>query len=524
MANMPLTETLSLLEYSERLAHVGSFRIDLEDHSIEWSDEMFRIHGLDRSAFTPAIGANREKIHLRDRAAWDGALKEAAEADEIVIREQRILRPDDTVRYVIIYLKREPHRKGRCIAGTMQDITDIKHREMERNKMESKLQQAQKLDCLGVLAGGIAHDFNNLLMGILGNADLALMDLAPESPARQSILAIETAAKKAAELSRQMLAYSGRGKFTVKRLGLPKLVQEMVHLLRTSISKKAVLKLELTNDIPPIEADAAQIRQVLLNLVLNASEAIESVSGVISIRTGALDCDRQYLKETFLADDLKEGTYSYIEISDTGMGMDRQTIARVFDPFFTTKFTGRGLGLAAVLGIVRGHGGAINVYSEPGRGTTVKLLFPAVTAPVSSSDPLMDFQVNDRFKEKRVLLVDDEETVRTVGKAMLKRLGCHVVTAEDGEKAVGIFQKTPDYFDCVILDLTMPRMDGEECYRSLRRIRPDIAVIISSGYNEQDLVDRFAGKGLAGFIQKPYKTAKLSEVLGFVFQKLDGTL
>jgi two-component system cell cycle sensor histidine kinase/response regulator CckA len=523
LGNQKKSQT-SLLDHSARLAQVGSFRINLADDTVEWSDEVYRIFGVSKKTYTPTVEGNRERTHKEDHSTCAEAMRRAVDTVTIGRCQQRVIRPDGSVRQAVLFFEGEYDEEGNAthIVGAIQDITELKQAEIERNKLEAKLQQAQKLESLGVLAGGIAHDFNNLLMGILGNADLALMDLAPEAPARQSLAAIEDAAKRAAELARQMLAYSGRGKFTVKRLHLHALIQETAHLLRSSISKKAVLKLDLNKEAPPVEADAAQIRQVLMNLVANASEAIDEVSGVITIRTGALDCDRAYLGGTYLEHDLGEGTYSYIEVTDTGVGMSKETLPKIFDPFFTTKFTGRGLGLAAVLGIVRGHKGGVKVYSEEGKGTTVKVLFPAVVGPITSSDPLMDYQVNEQFRERRVLLVDDEETVRSVGKAMLKRLGCHVTVAEDGREALKIYQATPDYFDCVILDLTMPHMDGEECYRELRKVKANVAVVISSGYNEQDLVDRFAGKGLAGFIQKPYKTAKLSEVLEFVFQKVDG--
>ncbi|MCP4678153.1 MAG: PAS domain S-box protein [Deltaproteobacteria bacterium] len=257
------------------------------------------------------------------------------------------------------------------------DITDRKEADEERLRLERQVQQAQKMESLGVLAGGVAHDFNNLLMGVVGNADLALLRMTPESPGRKNIYDIQTAAERAADLARQMLAYSGKGKFIVKRMELQNLVKEMVHLLEMSISKKAAIIYDFTQDVPQVEADPTQLRQIIMNLVINASEAIDDRSGVISIRTGVMECDRPYLDETYLDNDLPEGVYSYFEVSDTGSGMDKETIGKLFDPFFTTKFTGRGLGLAAVLGIVRSHKGTIRVCSEPGKGSTFKVLFPA---------------------------------------------------------------------------------------------------------------------------------------------------
>ncbi|MBN1346598.1 MAG: PAS domain S-box protein [Phycisphaerae bacterium] len=399
---------------------------------------------------------------------------------------------------------------------TAVDITDQKRAAEERVNLEAQVQQAQKLESLGVLAGGIAHDFNNLLTGILGNADLAMMDLAPTSPARPSIEQIQTASHRAADLCRQMLAYSGKGRFVIELLDVNELIREMTHLLEISVSKKAILKYHFADGLPAVEADATQIRQVVMNLITNASEALGEVSGVISISTGVMECDHAYLHNALLDERLPEGPYVYFEVADTGVGMGSETIERIFDPFFTTKFTGRGLGLAAVLGIVRGHRGALKVYSEPGKGTTFKMLLPAVDLP---AEPLRgEADAPHAWRGAgTILLVDDEETIRTVAKRMVARLGFEVLTAADGKECIEIFHANADRVVCVLLDLTMPRMDGEETFRELRRIRPEVRVILSSGYNEQDAINRFAGKGLAGFIQKPYQaralTAKLREVL-----------
>ena len=407
------------------------------------------------------------------------------------------------------------------LANVSMDITERKRAEQERLSLERQVQQAQKLESLGVLAGGIAHDFNNLLVGILGNAELASLSLAAEDPARERILDIELAAKRAAELTSQMLAYSGRGHFIIADIHLQAVVEEMVHLLEISISKKATIKCDFADDVPAVEADATQLCQVVMNLVLNASESLGKRSGIISIRTGAINCDRAFLEETYLDDELQEGTYAFFEVSDTGYGMDGQTLAKIFDPFFTTKFTGRGLGLAAVLGIVRGHKGAIKVYSEPAKGTTFKVLLPASSGSADTGDsPHLD--TSDVVIEgKRVLLVDDEESIRDVGCRMLKHLGAEVTTASDGREALNLFEADPDSYDCVILDLTMPKMDGEESFREMRSIRADVRVVLSSGYSQQDLMARFSNKGFSSFIQKPYQIAGLLEALSKAFGSVD---
>ncbi|MBI5832757.1 MAG: PAS domain S-box protein [Armatimonadetes bacterium] len=426
----------------------------------------------------------------------------------------------DIVRHAIDY----DGRPAVLVLAT--DVTERLRAEEERRALERQLQHSQKLESLGVLAGGIAHDFNNLLMAILGNADLALDELSPMSPARDNIMEIERASRRAADLAKQMLAYSGKGRFVVEPIRLGELVEEMAHLLEVSISKKAVLKFNFAANVPTFDGDATQVRQIIMNLITNASEAIGDASGVIALSTGAMECDRAYLdavNDTVLAsltDPLPEGIYAYVEVADTGCGMAPDVVERIFDPFFTTKFTGRGLGMSAVLGIVRGHKGAIKVYSEPGRGTTFKVLFPANELPEGAVGLRRGAAGEGRAwrGSGTVLIVDDEETVRAVGRRMLERMGFAVLTAAHGREALELFAEAGDDVSCVLLDLTMPHMDGEETFRELRRLRPDVRVMLCSGYNEQDATQRFAGKGLAGFLQKPYSLAalreKMAEMLG----------
>ena len=400
---------------------------------------------------------------------------------------------------------------GRTVALAVgRDITELR-------ALEQQMLHSQKLESLGVLAGGIAHDFNNLLTGILGNADLARSEMSPLAPARASLEGIETAARRAADLCRQLLAYSGRGRFVVEPISLQELVEEMGHLLSVSISKQVVLKYHFSPGLPAIDADATQIRQVVMNLIVNASEAIGERSGVISVTVGLAHCDAAYLKSCLGAEFMREGDYVYVEVADTGRGIAREDLSRIFDPFFSTKFTGRGLGLAAVLGIVRGHRGAIKVYSETGKGTTFKLLFPASDSTPGRLEVKAAAPVRQKMSGK-ILLADDEETIRNLGRRMLQAVGFEVIMAADGREAIDKFAADQDGIDLVVLDLTMPHFDGEGCFRELRKLKPGVRVILSSGYNEQDIISRFAGKGLAGFVQKPYTTdellAKIREVLG----------
>jgi two-component system, cell cycle sensor histidine kinase and response regulator CckA len=403
--------------------------------------------------------------------------------------------------------------------GIARDVTDRKRAEEERRLLEAKMRDAQKLESLGVLAGGIAHDFNNLLMGILGNANLARLELAAESPALMTVSDIETAALRAAELTKQMLAYSGKGRFVIQRLDLSAVVREMTSLLGSVVSKKATLRLDLGPSLPPIEADASQIRQVVMNLLTNASDALRDEPGLITITTGEVVADREYLTSSFADEELPEGRYVYLEVSDTGCGMDEATKGRIFDPFFTTQFTGRGLGLAAVLGIVRGHQGTIRVYSEVGRGTTFKLLFPAAEAAVEPAGEQSDPSANAWSGSGLILLVDDEETVRVVARRMLERLGFRVALASNGRVALRVLEARATEVTAVLLDMMMPEMSGEETFREIRRRYPSLPIVLSSGYNEPDATARFVGRGLAGFIQKPYRVEELRETLRGVLEK-----
>jgi PAS domain S-box-containing protein len=392
------------------------------------------------------------------------------------------------------------------------DVSERMRAEEERLELERQLQQSQRLESLGVLAGGIAHDFNNILMAVLGNAELALSELPPSAPARGNLLEITRASRRATELCRQMLAYSGRGRFVIEPIDLRLLIEDMLNLLKSTISKKALLNLRLENDLPPLLGDASQISQVIMNLVINASEAIGERSGVITISTGAMECPREYLRDTYLDQSLPTGLYLTLEVSDTGVGMDKETQLRLFEPFFTTKFTGRGLGLSAVLGIVRGHKGALKLYSEPGKGTSFKLLFPVADVQGTQARAI-DGDADAWQGEGTVLLVDDEHSIRALGKQMLERLGFQVLCASDGREALTVYAEHRNDISLVLLDLTMPHMDGEEALRGLRRLDPGVRVVMTSGYTEQDIVARFAGKALAGFVPKPYTMAVLRERL-----------
>ncbi|MEM7350484.1 MAG: transporter substrate-binding domain-containing protein [Acidobacteriota bacterium] len=396
-----------------------------------------------------------------------------------------------------------------AVCAINADITDQMQAEEEKKKLEAQIQQSQKLESLGVLAGGIAHDFNNLLMGILGNTGLALLELDPDSPIRGHLRDVERTSKRAADLCKQMLAYSGKGRFIVQPIDITRLVIDMTHLLQVSISKKATLEKDFGTGLPAFEADATQIRQVVMNLITNASEALQDTSGTITLRTGVKACDAEYLEQTYLAEQLEPGTYVFLEVRDTGCGMDAATRERIFDPFFSTKFAGRGLGLAATLGIVRGHQGALEVESEAGEGTTFRVLFPASDKPISDTAPDVAPVLEMPGAAGTILVVDDEVMVLTIARRVLERSGYRVLTAQDGEEGFDIFRRHSDDISLVLLDVTMPRMDGDETFRRMRRLRSDLRVLLTSGYNEREATNRLSEPGPAGFIQKPYAPAAL---------------
>ncbi len=440
------------------------------------------------------------------------------EANIIDIPEEPIDTPHGR-RY--LHTKKIPVGDGdgqpKYLLGISEDITERKLEEERQRAFERKLQETQKLESLGVLAGGIAHDFNNLLVSILGNVGLVLVDLEPESPVREPVEQIKIAAQRAADLTRQMLAYSGKGRFVMQRINLNSVITEITQLLQVSIAKNASLKLNLAPNLPPIEGDVTQIRQVLMNLIVNASDALGEKQGMISLTTGTVHADRDYLSGSFMAPDLPEGDYAYVQVTDDGAGMDKETQQKIFDPFFTTKFTGRGLGLAAVLGIVRGHNGAIKVYSETGQGSVFRVLLPVKDAPHETEKP--SSEVLRPKGNGTVLVIDDEEVVRNVTKRMLSRVGYTPLLAEDGPSGIEIYKHNKDSIVCVMLDMTMPRMSGEETLARLKELNPDVRVLLMSGYSEQEASNRFNGKGVSGFMQKPYTPQDLQEKISEILEQ-----
>ncbi|MCB9057690.1 MAG: MASE1 domain-containing protein [Calditrichae bacterium] len=394
------------------------------------------------------------------------------------------------------------------VMSVVRDITDQKNAELQRVNLENQVRHAQKLESLGVLAGGIAHDFNNLLTAIMGNTGLALMQVPAKENVKHNLQNIEKASLRAADLCRQLLAYSGKGKFVVEAINMNDLIREMSKLLDVSKSKKVELVYDFKKDLPYFEADATQIRQVVMNLITNASEAIGVNNGQIIIKTGVMQCSAEYLQDSYFDDKLEEGHYIFLDVADTGSGMDEATRSKIFDPFFTTKFTGRGLGLAAVVGIVRGHKGAIKISSKPNEGTTFKILFP-----IKKSKLIPELQKEENFISWKgkgtILVVDDDESIRSFGKTTLEQAGLKVFTACDGRDAVKIYQENANDINLVLMDMTMPHLNGDEASQEIRKIKPDIKIIFSSGYSEQETSSKLSDDSINSFLQKPYKPTDL---------------
>jgi signal transduction histidine kinase len=394
------------------------------------------------------------------------------------------------------------HITGGLIAW--RDVSARKH-------LEEKLRERAKLESLGILAGGIAHDFNNLLTGILGNASLLLDELSEGVFSRTYAQAISDAAERAAKLTHQMLAYSGRGRFVVEPVNLSAYIRQTTALIDASIPKNVELRLDLSDDLPSIEADTGQLQQVLMNLVINAAEAIGPSGGRVTVGSSVQAIDNTYIQTLKTADNIKPGRYVVVEVSDNGCGMDEQTLARMFDPFFTTKFAGRGLGLAAVQGIVRGHKGAIKIYSTPGQGTIARVLFPVAAARASEGQSAAPASTGRGAGT--VLVIDDEEVIRSTANSALRRLGYRVLTASDGAQGVEVYRILQNRISLVLLDMTMPGISGEETLNQLRKINPAVPIVLSSGFSEAEALSRFGNQSLAGFLQKPYTMQKLGELV-----------
>jgi PAS domain S-box-containing protein len=431
--------------------------------------------------------------------------------------EYRILTKSGEVRWLESHTlaKRDEETGAMRAIGAIRDISDRKLAYEEEHRHELHEQETQRLESLGVLAGGIAHDFNNLLSVIAGNAELAASELSAPVLLQQRLDRIRSASNYAVALTDQILTYAGRSSLDVAVIDLSKVVTEMLDLLRASISPKCHLELCPGVDLPPIEGDETQIRQVVMNLVTNACESLGETGGTITLRTGHMHADASYLAETHGVADPSEGDYAFIEVADTGPGIDAPNQSRVFEPFFSTKFSGRGLGLAAVHGIVNAHQGVIRLDSDPDRDTRFRVLLPSSKKPLISElrpAEMPKSAADSAVGDLRILVVDDDEAVQELACEFLERADFQVITASGGAEALRIFQARSQEIDLVLLDLSMPDIDGRQTYEEIRRCCPDTPIILVSGYNEEMAAARFdaAAAGIE-FLAKPYTAEDLVE-------------
>ncbi len=514
-----LKRSETLFRQSQEVSGVGGWELDVAQQTLFWTHETFRIHDLDPTGPYPqvedAIGFYTPKCQTILRTAIEHALETGAPYDlELQLRTAK-----ERKLWVRTLGRTERDAAGRIVRlyGSFQDVTARKEEEAAKEEFQSKLLETQKLESLGVLAGGVAHDFNNLLTAVLANAQLCRLSTVEGSDLDSHLAAIEKASFRAADLCHQLLAYAGRNSISRQKAELNDLVRETVQLLELSVGKQAQLELELSPKSPVIVADHAQMSQVMMNLVINASEALPAHGGVIRIRTGTTWLTEDMLSRACIGQNLPPSQFAFMEISDTGCGMSTETLAKIFDPFFTTKFTGRGLGLAAVIGIVRAHQGSFFVESVLGEGSTFRMCLPLTDAttpvplPFEHATPV---QTPASWGAPQVLLVDDEACVRQVTAEILSREGCRVETAADGIEAVERFRAHVREFDLVVLDLTMPGLDGVGALKLIRELRADIRVLLMSGYTDREPALAALMNDTTLFLRKPFTRDQLVEKLG----------
>jgi PAS domain S-box-containing protein len=412
-----------------------------------------------------------------------------------------------------VFVHRDGDGRPYAVSTIARDISRQQRAGAAALDAERTALQARKFESLGVLAGGMAHDFNNLLTAMLGNASLARSELPPASPVHRYFQQIENAALRAADLCQLLLAYSGKGPAAEAAVDLNALAEEVVPALQAEIGPNCVLECALSRPLPPANTDPVQLRQVVRHLVRNAAEAIgERRPGVIRIRTGTRRVELEFLREPYLSPGLPPGDYVFLEVSDDGGGLTPEVQAHLFEPFFTSKPGNHGLGLTAALGFARSHGGAIKAASEPERGSTFTVLLPLIAG--EAARPAAHYEPAPGWRSAgKLLVIDDEESVRAIAIRMLESLGFTPLVAGDGPEGLRLFGEHASSLRAVLLDLTMPRMDGEETYRELRRLNAEVSVILMSGFSEKDMVDRFKDQELAGFLQKPFERERLQACL-----------
>ncbi|MEE8319261.1 MAG: response regulator [bacterium] len=492
------------LARAQEIAKLGSWDWNLEEDILEWSDEVYRIFGLEPKKSNATYETFLASVHPDDRKDVKDAVERVfADPHENYSIEHRLTRPDGSERVVHGQAEVQFNDKGKPVhmIGTIQDITD-------RKQLEKQIRESMKLESLGVLTGGIAHEFNNLLLGIMGNAKLALMDIQDGSPASDKILKIEHTAKRAADLTKQMLAYSGKGIFPARQMNISFQINEIKQVLRSVVGGSAKLNFHLQDDIPHIEADSTQINQIVLNLALNAFEAMMDKSGTIDVRTGVKDCDRAFLSSTFIDDGLKEGKYVFLEVADDGEGIKSELLTKIFEPFFSTKDSGSGMGLSAVLGIIRKHMGAVEVKSNAGSGTTIRVFFPSLEDEIdfTSAEPE---EVELSLLGGKTLLIEENDTDRLVAEMILKNVVRELETSSNYSEALSTFKKDPEEYELLVVDSSIHNKKTEICIREIKKVRDDVSIILFHEENKEEMQKHYGDSDDIRFIRKPYHPSQL---------------
>ncbi len=382
----------------------------------------------------------------------------------------------------------------------------------ERRRADLAILQDQKTESLALLAGGFGHDFNNLLGAMQANLELAKLDPAGQA-VREQVAELEALVASAGQLVGQMLSYAGQAPFELMPLDLNQVVEELLHLLRSSLPRNTLIRYDPSPLLPFLEGDRSQLNQLIINLVVNAAEAVAERGGTITLRTGLEHLDGCYIGSVYGAQGMTPGPYVTLEVTDTGCGLTPDIRERMFDPFFTTKPDGRGLGLSAAQGIVRRHRGGIRAYGEPGQGSQFKVVLPASGIGPPVPEEPAETILEDFRGSGTVLVVDDDDRMRNAAVRLLNHLGFDTLQARDGLEALELVESRRDRIQLILMDLSMPRMGGEEAYRELRQRGILVPVILSSGFQETEALRRFRGQGLAGFLQKPYKHNVLVNML-----------
>ncbi|MBD3165339.1 PAS domain S-box protein [bacterium] len=523
-AEQKLQKSLLDLSLAQRIANVGNWTYEAETGTVTWSDQVYACLERDPSLGLLTLETFHETMPVHYADQLRNAVESAVKTGEPFDLQLLFSSPDAGEKWLRVVC--EPDEAmgpaGHDLHGTVQDITKQVRREKERLAYERHMLQAQREESLSTLAGGIAHDFNNILVGIIGNASLLQDDVDNHSFFSEVLQDVVNAANRAADLSRKMLAYSGKGHFVLKPLELNEAVSEAIRILRPSVPAHIDLSVKRGRDLPAIHADATQMQQITMNLVLNAMEALDTEKGFILVRTSCKEYGKDVLAEACAGVALEPGEFVTLEVVDNGPGMEVDDFSVLFEPFYSSKFTGRGLGLAAVAGIIRGHKGAALVNHTPEHGARFRVLFPARRDLTASSGPeTSSAQITkDAIEEKTILLVDDDPVVRTVATRMLERLGGRVLAVRNGREAFETINEKADAIDVVLLDFSLPDQLCREMVRQLKGVDKELPIIVSSGYDEAHVRERMQDTPYAAFVNKPFKIETLRDSLERVLRML----